>query len=100
MTDAASAWTCSSDAVYKRLDDDEAVLLDLRTQRYYGLDAVGARIWELLADDGRVDAVLERLLEEFEVDEAMLRADVERFLDELSREGLVLASDLPTGRAS
>jgi len=65
------------------------VLLNTQSEDYLGMDEVGSRIWELLAEHGQVDLVVERLLSEYEVDEATLRADVERFVSELVDKGLV-----------
>ena len=43
--------------VYKRVGD-ETILLDFDAGVYYGLDSVGARIWELLADARSLEASL------------------------------------------
>ena len=68
---------------------DEMALLDHETGVYFGLDDVGARMWELLAEHGRVQRVAEILEAEFEVDAARLRADLLRLVDELSTAGLL-----------
>lgn len=67
----------------------EAVLLDLKTQRYYGLDPVGTRIWQLLAESGRTADVLQAMLDEFDIDRAKLERDLQTFLDELEGVGLI-----------
>lgn len=36
------------DVLVRRLDDGESVLLDLRSERYYGLDTVSTAMWEAL----------------------------------------------------
>lgn len=71
--------------------DGEFVLLNLDTGIYFGLDAVGARIWSLLAEGADEDAVCERLLEEYEADDGQLRMDVASFLDLLTAKGLAQA---------
>ena len=45
----------------------EAVLLNLKTGRYYGLDEVGTRMWLLLTQHGRVEAAYRVLLDEYDV---------------------------------
>jgi Coenzyme PQQ synthesis protein D (PqqD) len=55
---------------------DETVLLDLAAGTYYGLDAVGARIWELMAGGHTLQAVCEQMLKEFEVSEPDISRDV------------------------
>jgi PqqD family protein of HPr-rel-A system len=69
--------------------DDELVLLDSRTGTYFGLNAVGARVFELLsADPSKADAI-QVLLGEFDVTEERLRADIDRLLADLKEKGLV-----------
>ena len=46
----------------------EAVILHLKSGEYFGLNEVGARIWNLIQEPKRVDAVLESVLEEYEVE--------------------------------
>ena len=67
----------------------EAVALNTITSKYYGLDETGVRMWQLLAEHEQLDKTVAALLTEFDVDEARLRADVDRFVKELSECGLV-----------
>jgi Coenzyme PQQ synthesis protein D (PqqD) len=78
----------SPEVLFRELEG-EAVLLDLRSQRYFGLDEVGTRIWQLLSELGRREGVLERLLEEFEVDRQTLARDLEGFLARLETAELI-----------
>jgi hypothetical protein len=77
------------DAVLHQQLEDEIVLLHLETEQYYGLDEVGSRVWQLLREHRTVDPIVAALLDEYEVDEATLRTDVERLLDELADLGLI-----------
>jgi hypothetical protein len=70
--------------------DEEAVLLDLASERYLVLNELGRRLWELLSADGDTSAALTRLLEEYQVDEITLRADVAAWIEKLVK--LKLAS--------
>jgi hypothetical protein len=45
--------------------DDEAVLLNVETGLYFGLDAIGSRIWELLAEGVAPDRICEQLYAEY-----------------------------------
>ena len=47
------------------------------------LNDVGRRIWELFPSCASVEDLIPALLNEYEVDEATLRADVEAFMDKL-----------------
>ena len=62
--------------------DDEAVLLDLKSGTYFGLNDVGARTWQLIVEHGALSRVLDVLLQEY----AAERDVIERDLLELGRE--------------
>lgn len=76
--------------LYKEVDG-EAVLLDLDSETYYGLNPAGARFWQLVTTAPSVGDAVEVLLEEYDVPSEVLRRDVEDLLDELLRHGLVQA---------
>lgn len=69
--------------------DGEAVLLNLESERYFGLDDVGTRVWQHLLEHRRLDRVCEELLKEYDVDGPTLRADVVRLVQELVEAGIV-----------
>lgn len=54
------------------------------------MSPVGARIWELLSEGKDTEQLVPLLLEEYEVEPQILKADVAEFLAELSRLGLLL----------
>ena len=68
----------------------EAVLLDLASERYFGLNQVGARIWALCSQGQTQGAVLEALEAEFEVGREQLEADLARLLSQLLEAGLLV----------
>lgn len=70
---------------------DEIVILDLASGTYYGLEAVGARVWELIGEGKSSGEICEILLDEYEVEHASLVSDVMRLLDDLSARGLINA---------
>lgn len=78
----------STDVLFRELGG-EAVLLDLKSQRYFGLDEIGTRIWQLLEQHRRTDAVLRAMLEEYDVEAAQLREELEGFVRELADAGLI-----------
>lgn len=77
------------DSVVYRDLDGEVVLLDTDSGTYFGLDEVGSRVWHLLAESGGVERTVEVLLDEYEVAEARLRADVEELTQTLLERGLL-----------
>ena len=77
------------------LASGELVLLDLRTQRYYTLNATGGTVWERLDDWQALDDLARAVTRAYAVDEETARDSVERLLDELLREGLVVTAQSP-----
>jgi hypothetical protein len=70
----------------------EGVLLQLDTGEYFGLDPVGQRIWTLITECGDLEAVLARLLEEFDVDSDTMTRDLDALVTELIDHRLVEAA--------
>ena len=79
----------ASDDVAARALDGEAVLLDLASGTYFGLNEVGARVWELVEAGTTLGALRRALLDEFEVEERELTTDLARLLADLEQRGLV-----------
>lgn len=78
----------SAEAVESRVGD-ETILLHMKSGTYFGLDAMGTRIWAMLKEGLSPAAICDRLEEEFEVDRATVEADTRRFLDELKANCIV-----------
>ena len=68
---------------------DESVILNLDSERYFGLDEVGTRFMSLLTTSSTIQAAYEVLVEEYDVDEAVLRRDLAELLEKLLEQGLV-----------
>jgi len=68
---------------------EECVLLNVETGVYYGLEAVGRRIWELIEPPCSLAQVVERLVQEYDVSAEACTAETERLLRELADVGLV-----------
>ncbi len=86
--DFSQALAPSGEVLHQELEG-ETVLLDLNSERYFGLDETGTRIWTLLLKHQRPDAVVECMMQEFEVGEEQLRADVAELLTRLLDGGLI-----------
>jgi hypothetical protein len=87
--------------VLVRFLDREAVLLNLDTERYFGLDETGTRMWQIVTAAPRIDAAYDELLAEFDVDPQLLRSNFEELLHRLMDNGLleVLPADVGTAPA-
>jgi hypothetical protein len=68
---------------------DEAVLLHLGTETYFGLDEIGTRFWRALIERPSVEAAFEALRDLYDVDGDDLQRDLTAFLDELVDHGLL-----------
>ncbi len=70
--------------------DDEAVLLNLDTGRYYGFDEVGLRMWRALSETDDVEQAKKRLLAEYDVAPARLETDFKSWIAALENHGLLV----------
>ena len=78
----------SDDTVFRELGG-EAILLQLDAGMYYGLDPVGTRLWQLIAERGNLRDVFERAQQEFDVDPATLERDLLSLVTQLAEKNLV-----------
>jgi hypothetical protein len=69
--------------------DGEAVVLEIESGRYFGLNETGTRMWLLLQEHGSVERVLRDLLAEYDVNEERLRKELLSFIDTLSSQRLL-----------
>jgi len=67
----------------------EAVILGADAGQYFGLNEVGARIWELVQKPVRVSAICQTLCTEYEVEASACESDVLELLNELRAKGLL-----------
>ncbi len=68
---------------------EDAFLLNTQTNRYYGLEKVGVRLWELLNEGKELRDGFQMLLDEYEVDPAQLEQDILELINRLVENGLV-----------
>jgi hypothetical protein len=88
----STPFTASPDHLSSNLAG-EVVILSLDRGLYYGLDEVGARIWEMLSDTPVTpEQICDRLETEYDVDRATLESDVLNLLEDLHAEGIVHTS--------
>jgi len=67
----------------------ESAILNLSNGVYYGLDPLGARIWELIQQPRTVNEVKDAILDEYDVEPDVAERDLVALLTHLSDEGLV-----------
>ena len=78
----------SSDVLCRELQG-EAVLLNLKTGVYLGLDPVGSRIWQLLQEHQELGKVVDAILTEYDVPEHRCSQDLFELVAQLEEQGLV-----------
>lgn len=71
----------------------EAVLLHLKTERYFGMDAVGTRMWQAITRAESLETAFSELLEEYDVEPEQLRQDFDRWVARLAEAGLIELRD-------
>jgi hypothetical protein len=76
------------DVVFREIDG-EAVILNLDTGIYFGLDAVGTRIWRLIEQPRPLRAVLGVLIDEYDAAPDRLQRDLLAFVERLTAKGLL-----------
>ena len=88
MVSGSSTVVAPKDQVSSDLGGEVAIL-DLKAGVYYGLDAVGARIWSLIEEPRTVNEIRDILLEEYDVEPERCERDLLVLLRRLADEGLV-----------
>ena len=73
--------------------EGEAVLLNLKTETYFGLDDVGMRMWQVVTTSASIQDAYEALLGEYDVPPEQLRQDLDELLGKLVEQGLVEVSN-------
>src|SRR5437867_10647192 len=89
MTHSFSSRVTVAPDVLFRLVGNEAVLLNLRTELYLGLDPVGTEMWAVLTNTSSIEAAYDSLLQEFDVEPERLRHDMNDFIEKLLAQGLI-----------
>ena len=67
----------------------ETVILDLKSESYFGLDEVGTRIWQLLQEQEDIQTITATMLNEYDVKEEQLEKDIQNLLTQLDKAGIV-----------
>ena len=83
-----------------RFLDKESVLLNIETERYFGLDETGTRMWQLATAAPNIETAYHQLLDEYEVQPEPLRNDLIELLGRLVENGLLQVISSNVGTAS
>ena len=77
--------------LYSRVGD-EIVLLTVESGKYFKVDPVGSRIWELIKEPTTIQNLCELLVEEYEISSEQCYEDTIPFLESLIKDDLILIS--------
>ena len=69
--------------------DGKKVMMNIESGKYFGLDSVGSRIWELIEKPLAFNELVLELLKEYDIEEKTCQQDVLAFLNKLHDQGLV-----------
>ena len=82
----------AGDVLFREMEG-EGVLLNLKSGIYFGLNVLGARIWDLIGKHKNLDRVVETIAGEYEVERHRCEEDIIRLARDLHRNGLVEIKD-------
>lgn len=80
--------TIPDDVLISKLQE-ESVILNLDSERYYGLDDVGTRFLSVLTTSHSIEVAYDRLRNEYDVDPQVLREDLLALVENLLDQGLL-----------
>jgi hypothetical protein len=86
--------------VLVRVLDRESVLLNLQTERYFGLDETGTRMWQLVTASQNIETAYRELLAEFDVEPELLRTHLTDLLGQLVENGLLQVLPADVGKTA
>ena len=86
--------------VLVRVLDRESVLLNLETERYFGLDETATRMWQLVTASQDIEAAYEELLAEYDVEPELLRTNFTDLLGQLVENGLLQVLPADVGKTA
>lgn len=72
---------------------DELVMMDIEQGKYFSLNPVATRIWDLLEEPLLIDELCKYLMDEYEVELAECHSEVSEHLGEMVRLGLVVETE-------
>lgn len=67
----------------------EFVLLNMESEQYFGLDEIGAQIWEGIVEELSPSAVLKQLEDQYDVESETLENDYINLIQDMKSENLI-----------
>jgi len=77
------------DTVFAQIVDDEMVIMDTQSENYFGLDAIGTHMWQILVENGSLENLKKMILKMYDVKEDVLEQDIKIFISKLLKNKLI-----------
>ena len=81
------------EAVAAKVIDGEAIIMNLTNGAYYSMDRTGAEVWEMIEIGGSVESIGAGIARRYGLDQRLALDDVERLVNELLAEGLIVRAE-------
>jgi hypothetical protein len=94
MRTSTDRWRPDLERVAAKVLDGEAILIHLAQGTYYSMSNVGGLIWELIERGSSLQEITDQVCARYQVEPERARADLERLLDQLESEGLLVATQV------
>jgi len=75
--------------VFAQEVDDEMIIMDVESENYFGLDAIGTQMWQILVEDSSLANLKKMILKMYNVKEDVLEQDIEIFISKLLKNKLI-----------
>ena len=75
--------------VVSRAVGEETVILDLESGTYFGLDSIGARVWQMMEEGRTLSEICDVMVAEYDVSRETLEQDAVRLASELAAKRLI-----------
>ena len=97
----SECYIARSNAIAARILGGEMMVMSAVDSTFFTLNEVATSIWQAADGHTPLSEIVERVVcSQFEVDPDVARVDAEHFVEELSKHGILLVSDLPIEEAA
>ncbi len=69
--------------------DGETIMMSIDNGKYYGLNTVASRIWEIIKDEPLLSELIEKLVEEYDIEKKQCEIETQEFLSNLIENKLI-----------
>ncbi|HOW26980.1 MAG TPA: PqqD family protein [Elusimicrobiota bacterium] len=89
MSNQKMSWKHAQNVAWRKVED-EVVILDLETSVYYSLNSTASRIWELLGEGMAEDDIVEKVSDEYNQSEKVVKKDMTGLIQKMKKEKLLV----------